>query len=305
MPIPKNINSGNAHLVNSYTHHTVEKIANNGLSVTAGGFLKMQWPYIDLAWPWDIIEGVSISKKRYESDNITVKKETVIYKQVKEYDTFLIKVVPWTLADEMMVGKTVDLDADQYIDLWTLGAGIQFRIEKVAQQWKEVEVILLDQSGAGIGTGEWVQWSGVPWDPVTLAFDKLKQGKLSPKSFFAYYNPETDTHEMVLYVDFVRSLYHAVGSVHFKGNLEEWIKCKSERLSQGEYYIYFEEPAPTDTYPILLTIEERWLYDDYVIKYLKREKTWFLVQVREQDNSWSPWVLKDASFSFHVPRFTY
>lgn len=281
MVTPANIHSGNAHLVNTYTHHTVEKIANNSLSVTAGWFLKLTWPYIDLAWPWDVIEGVSISKKDYEANNTTVKKETVIYKQVKEYDTFLVKVVPWTLADEMMVGKTVDLDTDQYIDLWTLGAGVQFRIEKVVQQGKEVEVILLDQSGAGVGTTEWIQGSGIPWDPVTLAFDELKQGKLPPKSFFAYYNPETDTHEMVLYYEFVYSLYHAVGSVHFKGNLEEWIKCKSERLAQGQYYIHFAEPAPTNTYPILLTLEELWQYDDYIIKYLKRDTTWFLVEIRE------------------------
>ena len=305
MATPENINSWNAHLVNTYTHHAVEKIAIDSLSVTAGWFVKMNWPYIDLAWPWDIIEWVSLSKKDYESDNTTRKKETVLYKQVKEYDTFLVKVKPWTTATQAMVGKYVDLDTDQYIDLGTVWSGTQFRIERILQTGKEVEAILLDQTAVWVASAEWVQWSGVPWDPVTLAFDELKQWKLPPKSFFAYYNPDTDTHEMVLYYELVYSLYHAVGSVNFKGDLEEWIKCKSERIAQWQYYIHFAESATSYTYPVLLTIEERWLYDDYIIKYLKREKTWFLVEVREQDNGGTPWALKDASFSFHVPRFTY
>gem|GEM_PF-4370732 len=43
-----------------------------------------------------------------------------------------------------MVGQTVDIDTDQYIDLATVGSGTQFRIERVVQSGKEVEVILLD-----------------------------------------------------------------------------------------------------------------------------------------------------------------
>jgi len=207
MATPANINSGNAHLVNTYTHHSVEKIAIGSLSVTAWWFLKLTWPFIDLAWPWDAIEWVSLSKKDYESDNSTVKQETVIYKQVKEYDTFLVKVKPWNTAILTMVGQTVDIDTDQYIDLWTVGSWTQFRIERIVQSGKEVEVILLDALASSAIpspiTSSWgLQWTWTSADPVALAYDTLNQNPAPPSSsLFSFYNPVTQDHETITFTD--------------------------------------------------------------------------------------------------------
>lgn len=135
--------AGNAHLVNTYTHHTNEKIAKNGISVLPWTLLKLNGAFLDILWPTDNIEWVSVSRKTYEADNETVKKEVIIYNRLTKKDTLIVRVRPWDVVDETMVGQTISIDADQFLDLATLWAGIHFRVEKVAPGGKDLEVSIL------------------------------------------------------------------------------------------------------------------------------------------------------------------
>lgn len=190
------LNPWNAHLVNSYRNHAVEKLAKNGLSVQNWSFLKISWWVIDLAWPWEKIEWVSITERVYAMDNETRYKYQVLYKQVKEFDTFIVKV-SWGIPTQSMVWQNVDIDSNQDIDLSTVWSGTQFRIEKVVSA-DRVEVYVLENAWSTSWSYTWSEWVKVVWTDVSMDIDGLTEdANITDDDYLVYLDVATGEHKKI------------------------------------------------------------------------------------------------------------
>ena len=190
-------NPWNAHLVNSYWHHAVGKLAKNGLSVQNWSFLILSGWVIDLAGPGDKIEWVSITEKIYSMDNETKYKYDVLYKQVKEFDTFIVKVSNGTPI-QSMVWQNVDIDNNQDIDLSTVWSGTQFRIERVVSADK-VEVYVLENAGSTPG-GSYTasNWAKLDGTDIQLDIDWLTEdANITDDDYIPYLDSTTGEQKKV------------------------------------------------------------------------------------------------------------
>ena len=130
-------NSASAHLVNSYTHQTWEKVAINSLTLRTGNFVTLRDDggalYVDRVTSGsDVIEGISITTDIYASDNELQEKKTVIYRPVFHDHTYLMDLIPGQIADETHVGYLFTMDANQDLDLGTKDTQMgQVKIERV------------------------------------------------------------------------------------------------------------------------------------------------------------------------------
>ncbi len=73
------------------------------------------------------------------------------------------------------------------------------------------------------------------------------------------------------------------------------------RVSTGEYQITFDQPRESDTYPVLLTLEQNQNRDDYIVAFADTTVSGFIVEVNEQDNSTKAGTPRNAGFSFLLP----
>jgi len=96
--------------------------------------------------------------------------------------------------------------------------------------------------------------------------------------------------------------YKAAGSVLSNGTVEQGAGATVSRVSQGIYQITFSSAAPSNTYPVLATMQGLPANDDYQWAYLSRTTNGFRIEVREQDNGGTAGVLRDSGFSFFVPK---
>lgn len=140
-----NNNAGNAHWLNSNTLESSKKIAANGASLQSWTLLTLDGSFVRYALPGEVIEWVSFTRKDFDGDNETGMKETALYYRLYEKDTFLIDIVPWTVATDTMVWMLIDINADQYLDVATAWTWTQFRVECLTSSGKDLEVSVVKQ----------------------------------------------------------------------------------------------------------------------------------------------------------------
>lgn len=94
----------------------------------------------------------------------------------------------------------------------------------------------------------------------------------------------------------------AAGSVAQNGTVQEAVNATVVKVGgvQGTYDVAFTTPAPTATYPVLVTMGALPQNDDYQWAYLNRTINGFRIEIREQDNGGAAGVLRDSDFSFQV-----
>ena len=108
------------------------KVASNSLVVEQGSLLTLVgWSFVTLSWAGDTIEGVSVTKKTYASDNQTNALETVIYRPSTHTDNFYQMDINGGTVTAEDVGKFYDINASQEIDGITESTTTgQMRLEK-------------------------------------------------------------------------------------------------------------------------------------------------------------------------------
>lgn len=80
--------------------------AVNDLDIQSGELIKIDANgFAKKVTPADVIQGVSITKKVFESTNETLEKEKVLYHQVYANNTYAIKVTGATLLVQSNIGK--------------------------------------------------------------------------------------------------------------------------------------------------------------------------------------------------------
>lgn len=146
-----NKEGADAYRVDGVTSGTLSKLVKNWVVLYSGTLLKIVWwsggsQVLDIAWPNDTIEGVSIQARRYPTDNETVAKLKALYKPFVSDHTYKIKVITWQVISEDDIGKFVKIDADQFIDPSTVSISEwQFKIEWVFWWWTYAEVRILNE----------------------------------------------------------------------------------------------------------------------------------------------------------------
>lgn len=100
-----------ADITNSYDIGLGYKTASNSLTVTVGDFVTLTWDNnITLTDTWESIEGVSVTAKTFDSDNLTVAKEKVAYRPATQNSMYELPIV----------GGTIDItDEGNYFDIVT------------------------------------------------------------------------------------------------------------------------------------------------------------------------------------------
>lgn len=92
-----------ADITNSYDIGLGYKTASNSLTVTVGDFIKLVGDNnVVLADVGDTIEGVSVTAKTFDSDNLTVAQEKVAYRPATQNSWYTLPIVGGTItiADE-------------------------------------------------------------------------------------------------------------------------------------------------------------------------------------------------------------
>jgi hypothetical protein len=121
-------------LNNALNNFTWEKIASNNLVVKQNNFLTLQNGVIYLSSPGGRIEGTSIQRETFASDNETLGKKTIVYIPNIQFQTYNMPVSGGVLTNSA-VGSYINHVADQSaVDFATLNLTVgQFRIEKVLE----------------------------------------------------------------------------------------------------------------------------------------------------------------------------
>lgn len=105
-----------ADITNSYDIGLGYKTASNSLTVAVGDFIKLVGDNnVALAGAGDTIEGVSVTAKTFDSDNLTVALEKVAYRPATQQSRYKLPIVGGTItiADE---GNYFDIDSNQAVD---------------------------------------------------------------------------------------------------------------------------------------------------------------------------------------------
>jgi len=91
-------------------------IAKDSLAVISGTPLKSGATWVDVAWAWDSIIGISCTDYTFASNNFTVAKKKVLYIPEPEMqNTYVMPIVGWTITTAD-IGKYYDLDSDWAVD---------------------------------------------------------------------------------------------------------------------------------------------------------------------------------------------
>lgn len=101
-----------AALTNAYDRGLSYKTASNSLAALVGDFLKLTGgSFIQLAGAGDTIEGVSVTKKTFDSDNQTVAKDQIAYKPKEQANTYKVPVSGTSLvfAGALVSSNTINL----------------------------------------------------------------------------------------------------------------------------------------------------------------------------------------------------
>lgn len=107
--------NANATKTNGYTSGLVSKVAANSVDLDEGTLVKIDGGYITVAGAGDTIEGVSVTKNVFASDNQTVAMELATYMPANANQWYEMPITGGsvTAAD---VGKYFDITAAQVVD---------------------------------------------------------------------------------------------------------------------------------------------------------------------------------------------
>lgn len=117
--------------INSMVERLEEKIWVNSLQCSSGDLLRMDNGYLNLAWPWDVIEWVALDNVTFPPNNITWPKYTIKYRHVMEFVYYEMPVT-WGSLIASMVWWYFDMDVNQTVDFATYNTSSwQLRLETI------------------------------------------------------------------------------------------------------------------------------------------------------------------------------
>lgn len=135
-----NFGYAKADITNAYDIGLGYKTASNSLTVAVWDFIKLTGDNnVVLADVGDTIEGVSVTAKTFDNDNVTVAKEKVAYRPATQNAWYVMPIVGWTI-DITDEGNYFDIvTSTQAVDGTTESASTgQLRLERYISATKGV-----------------------------------------------------------------------------------------------------------------------------------------------------------------------
>lgn len=157
---------------NSYASGMEAKIAANSAALESGDAVKLASGFVAMAGAGDTIEGISVTKKTFASDNQTVAMDKAIYHPSDINDQYRMRLFGATALEfsgDLVTSNTINLKVNGVAMTQVTFSGDNATTLGLIATQLETDFPTVIESALAVGASDKVLITVVPWQTVTLS----------------------------------------------------------------------------------------------------------------------------------------